>query len=265
MAGWDLNIRASGASHGKYGHVIIDRYMITGNVKKFDGDVDTDNADGTGLGMEVEDSLPGISKVNWKIDGMLSTVNERSMFELKRRQSPFFTGSFPKGFAAGALADCMPASFGKYSKGFGTKEESSIKAEVMARAAYHEGVILLSPKTLLTGTSGVGPEDDNTPHGGATTFGGALYAWLPQVNGGTTPTITFKLTHSTTLGGTYTDVVGGALPAMSIGTSDSQVKQLYIPSTSTIQAFTQIAWTATGTPTNFQPLVVSARGYDRSL
>lgn len=265
MVALDLNIRGGTTSHGKYGHILVHKYLVTGNVKTFDGDFDKDTADAATLGMDVEDNLPGIAKGMWKCDGVMSTQMERRMLPLKNRQSPIQCGSFPKGLAAGALADCMPASFGKYSKSYSKKDETGIKFELGARGAYNEGVISISPKAYLTGASGVGPVDDHTLFGGATSYGGAVYAWLHDVIGGTTPTVAFKLTNCATSGGTYTDVVGGAVPAMSMGTDAGEMQALYIPSTSAINIFTQIAWTATGSPTSFQATVVTCRSFDPSL
>ena len=178
MVALDLNIRGGTTSHGKYGHILVYKFLVTGNVKTFEGDFDKDTADAATLGMDVEDNLPGIAKGMWKCDGVMSTPMERRMLPLKNRQSAFQCGSFPKGLSAGAPGDCMPASFGKYSKSFSKKDETGIKFELGARGAYNEGVVSISPKTYLTGASGVGPVDDNSVYQGATSYGGAVYAWL---------------------------------------------------------------------------------------
>lgn len=255
---WDLNV-VPDSSHGIYGQVIVGNYLLTGNVKKVDGKFDRDKTDGGGLGTMVQRNLYGAAEGTFKCDGFLSTVQERQLAALKRRRTPFLACIAPKGLTAGAPADAMPACFGEYSKNFESKGEAGVSFELGAQGEFDEGTIMLAPDTLLTGESGVSIADDNTNYGGATSFGGALYAWLPAVTGGTGPTVTFKVTQSATLGGTYTDVVGGSTTAMAAGDPPQLVR---IPSTSSVDAFTKIAWTAANMPTNFQPFVVFARRYN---
>lgn len=259
MAAWNLKTRTD-AAHGNYAQVIIDRFLITGQVEDYDGDFDKDTADGAGLGSAVENNLPGIAKGMWKIKAKYSPTMDFQLQALKNRQTPFMMAIAPRGLSAGMPVMLMAASFSKYSPKGSKKDEVTVDMEVGARGFFHTGRVMLSPKTLLTGASGTGPEDDNTPYGGVSTYGGAMYSWLVDVVGGTAPTFTPKVQHATTSGGSYTDL---ATPvAASMTNVSTQVQYIEVPSTTTVNAFTQVAWTATGTPTSVQPFVAFARDYD---
>lgn len=262
--GWDLNVK-SDATHGIYGHLIVSRFLITGNVKSVDGDLDRDSTSGGGLGTMVDRNLYGAAKGKYKVDGFLSITQERQLASIKRRQSPFYTCAAPKGLFPGAPADVFPGSFGNYSKTFANDKEAGIKTEIGAQGEFDEGTMLIAPDSLLSGASGVSIEDNNTAFDGATNYGGILAVWLAGVTGGTGVTVTFKVTHATTLGGTYADVAGGSTGALSMGTEASEVKQARIPAPTAINAFTQIAWAAIGVPTNFQAMAVWARRYNPAL
>lgn len=261
MAPVDLNVRAD-ATHGKFAHVIVDRYLITGQVTGVDADFDKDEADGAGLGASVENNLPGIAKGKFKIDAKFSDVLNRQLQPLKNRQSPFFAAVAKRGLSAGSGIDMMPASLGKYSPKLSKKDEVTVAMEMGARGDYHEGVIMLSPKTLLTGPTGTGPIDDNTPYGGATSFGGCAYMWVFDIAGGTAPTFTAKVQCSTTSGGTYTDIATFAAASGTSAAPVNWVQQVYVPSTTTVDAFTQVSWASTGTPTGIQVVLGFARSYD---
>lgn len=264
MAFYDLNVRAD-ATHGKYGHVIVDRYLITGQVTSVDADFDKDTADGAGLGSTVENNLPGIAKGMFKIDGLVSPAMERQMAPLKNRQTPFYSAIAERGLASGSPISMMPASFGKYSKKFSKKDEVSLSCELGARSEYDEGVILLSPKTILSGASGTGSIDANTLYGGASTFGGIAYLWVFDMQGGTTPTFTAKVQHCTTVGGTYTDLATFAAASGTYAAPVNWTQQVAVTSTTTVNEFLQVAWTSTGTPTGIQVVLGFARRYDPSL
>lgn len=258
---WNLKTRTD-AAHGNYAQIIIDRFLITGQIEDYDGDFDKDTADGAGLGSPVENNLPGIAKGMWKLKAKYSPTMDFQLQALKNRQTPFMVAIALRGLSAGAPVMMMPASFGKYSPKGSKKDEVTVDFELAARGAFHNGRVLLSPKTLLTGASGTGPEDDNTAYGGATTFGGAMYSWLVDITGGTSPTFTPKVQHATTSGGSYTDI---ATPvAASMTNVSTQVQMIEVPSTTTVNAFTQVAWAAANTPTSVQAFVGFARDYDPS-
>jgi hypothetical protein len=255
----DLKTR-SVASHGNFAHFGLDKYLFTGQVTSIDADFDKDMADGAGLGSKVENNLPGIAKGNFKIDALFSEAMERQMAPFKNRQSPVYGWVAQNGLAEGSPITMMPASVGKYSSKLSKKDEVSVSFELGARGDFHEGVVMLSPKTLLTEASGTGTEDDNTDYGGATTYGGGAYLFVWDITGGTTPSITASIEHSAD-GDTYTNLCTFA--AASVGTK--QVQFVSVPNTTTVKAFTRVSWTATGSPTGVQALIGFGRDYDPSL
>lgn len=266
---YDLNRLAADAAHGKYGHVLADRFLLTAQIKKADGDFDVDMADVTTLGNKVMNQLPGIPKATYKFEGVSSPDLDFKLQPIKSRQSPVYFGVAPRGLSAGAQIRMFPASFGKDSDKFDEKSAGEKSFEASARGDHHVGRIMLSPKgTLLSGASGLGPIDDNSAYGGQTTFGGAAYAWLWDIATGTVPTFTPKIQHCATIGGVYTDIPGATFAAMSgnqaAGTL-SAPQLIYIPSSTTILPFTQVSWATTGSPTGIQAVVGLARDFDSSL
>lgn len=262
---YDLNIRGADASHGKYGHAFLDRFLLTAQIKGVDGDMDVDMADGTTLGNLVMNQYPGIPKGNFKFSAVSSPAMEFNLQSLKNRQTPVLTGIAPRGLAAGALVRAFPGSFGKDGDKFDEKSVETNDFEIGARGDFHRGRILLSPKgVLLSGASGLGPVDDNTPYGGVSTFGGALYVWVWDIQGSGSPTFTVSVQHCATSGGTYTNLATSQPFSLTNGFPSSP-QLIYVQSSVTVQPFTQISWSTTGSPTGVQAVGVFARSYDTSL
>jgi hypothetical protein len=254
---YDLKVRST-ASHGNFAHFGLEHLLLTGQVTSIDADFDKDFADGAGLGSKVENNLPGIAKGNFKVDALFSPEMEQQLAPYKNRQSSVQAWVAQKGLTEGSPITMMPASIGKYSSKLSKKDEVTVSFELGARGDFHEGLIHLSPKTLLTAASGEGAEHENED--GATTFGGAAYLWLWDMTGGTTPTFTAKIQHSSD-GDTYADLA--TFDAASLTSGRVQLK--YVDSTTTVNQYTKVTWTATGSPTAVQVLVGFARDYDPSL
>lgn len=263
---YDLNIRGADSAHGKYGHVFLDRFLLTAQVKSVDGDFDVDMADATTLGNPVQNSVPSIPKGNYKFDAVASAAMDFNLQSIKNRQTEILTGVAPRGLSAGAQVRAFPGSFGKDGLKFDEKSVGTNAFEMHTRGDHHIGRILLSPKgTLLSGGSGLGPVDDNTPYGGQTTFGGCLYVWLWDMVAGSNPTFTVSAQHCTTSGGTYTNLAT-TQPFTTLAPGiPSAPQRVYIPSSVPINAFTQISWSSTGSPTGIQAVGVFARSFDTSL
>ena len=267
---YDLNKLGADAAHGQYGHAGIDRFLLTSQIKSVDSDFDVDMADATTLGNEAQNNLPGIPKGMIKVELVHSPALDYQLQPLKRRQSPVYGWVAKRGLSAGSHIEMFPASFGKDGSKFDEKSVATESTEFGTRGAFHMGRIVLSPKgTLLSGASGLGPVDANTAYGGATTFGGAAYLFVWDIQGGSSPTFTAKVQHCTTSGGTYTDIVSGASTFLAAsGTSTAPVnwaQQLYIPSSASVNEFVQISWSTTGSPTGIQAMIGFARSFDRSL
>jgi len=265
---YDLNRLGADASHGQYGHAGIDRYLLTSQIKSVDSDFDVDMADATTLGNEAQNNLPGIPKGMIKMELVHSPALDYQLQPLKRRQSPVYGWIAKRGLSAGSHIEMFPGSFGKDGSKFDEKSVATENTEFGTRGAFHMGRIVLSPKgTLLSGASGLGPVDANTAYGGATTFGGAAYLYVWDIQGSSNPTFTAKVQHCTTSGGTYTDIPGATFSTAS-GTLAAPVnwaQQAYVQSSQTINEFIQVSWSTTGTVTGVQALIGFARSFDRSL
>ena len=267
---YDLNRFAADAAHGQYGHAGIDRFLLTSQLKKVESDNDVDMADATTLNNEAQNNVPGIPKGNIKMELVHSPTLDYQLQPIKRRSSSILGWVAKRGLNAGYHIEMFPGSFGKDGSKFDEKSVGTEDLEFGTRGAFHMGRILLSPKgTLLSGASGLGPVDANTAFGGATTFGGAAYLFVWDIQGGSSPTFTAKVQHCTTSGGTYTDIVTGASTfAAASGTLAAPVnwaQQLYIPSSATVNEFTQVSWATTGSPTGVQAMVGFGRSFDRSV
>jgi len=241
---YDLNRFAADAAHGQYGHAGIDRFLLTSQLK---------------------------SVGNIKMELVHSPTLDYQLQSIKRRSSSVFGWIAKRGLNAGYHIEMFPGSFGKDGSKFDEKSVGTENVEFGTRGAFHMGRILLSPKgTLLSGASGLGPVDANTAFGGATTFGGAAYLFVWDIQGSASPTFTAKVQHCTTSGGTYTDIVTGASTfATCSGTLTAPVgpwaQQLYFPSSATINEFVQVSWSTTGTVTGVQAMIGFGRSFDRSV
>lgn len=263
---YDLNRLSADAAHGQYGHAGIDRYLLTSQIKSVDSDFDVDMADATTLGNEAQNNLPGIPKGMIKMELVHSPALDFQLQPLKR-QSQVLGWIAKRGLSAGSHIEMFPGSFGKDGSKFDEKSVATKSVEFGTRGAFHTGRIVLSPKgALLSGASGLGPVDANTAYQtGDTTFGGAAYLFVWDIQGG--GTFTPKVQHCTTSGGTYTDIPGATFAAASgtLGAPVNWVQQLYIPSSTAVHEFVQVSWSTTGSPTGIQALLGFARSFDRSL
>jgi hypothetical protein len=266
---YDLASLSADAIHGKYGHAGIDQFLLTSQIKSVDSDFDVDFADATTLGNEAQNNLPGIPKGMIKMEFVHSPALDYQLQPLKRRQTPVYGWIAKRGVSAGSHIEMFPGSFGKDGSKFDEKSVATENVEFGTRGAFHMGRILLSPKgTLLSGASGLGPVDINTAYKtGATTFGGAAYLYVWDIQGGTSPTFTAKVQHCTTVGGTYVDIPGATFSAAS-GTLTAPVnwvQQAKVASSVSVNEFLQVSWSTTGSPTGVQALLGFGRSFDPSL
>jgi hypothetical protein len=263
---YDLNRFAADAAHGQYGHAGVDRFLLTSQLKKVESDNDVDMADATTLNNEAQNNVPGIPKGNIKMELVHSPTLDYQLQPIKRRSTPIYGWVAKRGLNAGYHIEMFPGSFGKDGSKFDEKSVGTEDLEFGTRGAFHMGRIILSPKgALLSGASGLGPVDANTAFGGATTFGGAAYLFVWDIQGG--GTFTAKVQDCATIGGTYTDIPGATFSTAS-GTLAAPVnwaQQAYIASSTTIKEFVQVSWSTTGSPTGIQAMIGLGRSFDRSV
>lgn len=262
---YDLNRMGADAAHGRFGHVGVDRFLLTPRVKSVESSNDVDMADATTLGNTSQNNLMGIPKGDIKVELVHSPTLDYQLQPLKRRQSAVYAWVAKRGLVQGSHIEMFPASFGKDSTKFDEKTVATESTEFGTRGDFHMGRILASPISLLSGASGTTTPDDNTNYGGATTFGGCAYMFVWDISGGTTPTFTAKVQHSTTSGGTYTDLAVFTAASGTQAAPVGWVQQVYVPSTTTVQPFLQVSFATTGVPTGVQVLIGFGRSFNQAL
>ena len=238
-------------------HWGIDEYVFTAQGNDLNHGRKADKIDGSGFGTRVKNNLSGMQEGNLKIKGLYAggkgTLN--SILSTRfGRTSPIHAWYAPQGLNVGSPLMMQPSSMNDYSVMAKLKDSVEFDLELDARGAYDDGYILVSPKTLLAVT-GMGAVDDNTGQGGATTAGGSAQLYVWAVDGGTTPSLTMKVQHSSD-GTTWTDL------AVFTAASAAGVQRVALSSTTTVNARLRASWTITGTPVGVQAMVGFARGVD---
>jgi hypothetical protein len=214
-----------------------------------------DKIDGSGFGTRVRNSLPGLQDGSLKIKGLAAMEKGALIWQVNQwfgRVSPVNAWYALQGLTAGSPITMQPSSIIDSSISAKLKDAVDFSLELDARGAYNDGVILLSPGTLLTGASGTGPVDDNTNYGGATTNGVAAQLHVWAFDGGTSPAITVTIQHSSD-GVTWTNLINFAAQS----TLGSQ--RITLPSGTTVNQKVQATYTISGSPTDVQVLLGFAR------
>ena len=217
-----------------------------------------DKIDGSGFGTRVRNSLPGLQDGSLKIKGLAAMQKGALNYWINQwfgRKSPINAWYAVQGLNPLEPITIQPSSIIDSSISAKLKDAVDFSLELDARGAYNDGIILLSPQDLLIGSSGTGSIDLNANFGGPTTTGGVgqLHVWA--FDGGTTPSVTVTVEHSSD-GVTW-------LPLIEFdSTSALGSQRITLPSTTTINARVQATWTVTGTPDGVQVLLAFARGVD---
>ena len=237
----------------------FDQYVFSAQANDLNHDRDADEVDGSGFGTDYRNEQPGVKKGRIKLKGSASMGKGKVsdiMNQVHGRQSPVNFWYATEGLNALSPLIMQPSSLLKHSYSGKLKDPVEFDAEWSSRGSSNQGLILISPKALLTGTTGTGNEDDNTDFGGATTFGGVGQLHVLSFGGGTSPSLSVKIQHSADDGDTWTDL----LTFDAVTSLGSQRKK--IPSTTTVNGQVKASWTATGSPTEVQVLLGFARGID---
>lgn len=217
-----------------------------------------DKIDVSGFGTRKRNSIPGMQDGSLKIKG-LATMDRGTMnWQLAQwfgRKSPVNAWFALEGLDLGLPLTMQPSSIIDHSISAKLKDAVDFDLELDSRGAFDDGTILLSPTTLLVGSSGTGILRDDTNYGGATTSGAAAQLHVWAFDGGTTPSVTVTLQHSPD-GTTWTSFPA-AYNFTVANTLSSQ--RIQIPAGITINQKIQAIWTTTGSPTDVQVLCGFAR------
>lgn len=237
-------------------HWGVEQYLFSAQGNDISHSRKADKIDGSGFGTRVKNDLPGMQEATITIKG-LATMDKGALNYLLNqwlgRKSPVNAWYCLQGLAALSPITMQPSSVMDGSVAAKLKDANDFSLELGARGAYDDGVILLSPTTLLVGASGTGSLDDNALYGGATTTGASAQLHVWALDGGTTPSVTVKVQHSPD-GTTWTDLITFT------SKSAPGAQRITLPSTTTVNAKVQAIWTTTGTPTGVQVLCGFARG-----
>lgn len=235
----------------------IEGYLFTAQGNDLEHSRKADKIDGSGFGTRVRNSLPGMQDGSLKIKGLAVMDQQQISWQLGQwfgRVSPVNAWFALEGLAALAPITIQPSSVIDCSISAKLKDAVSFSLELDARGAYNDGIILLSPETLLSGNSGTGPQQNDTlAYGGATVTGGAAQLHVLAVDGGTSPTVTVNVQHSAD-GTSWTNLCTFSALA-GVGS-----QRITLPSTTTVNAHLQATWTTSGAPTDVQVLLGFARG-----
>jgi hypothetical protein len=254
-----LDLRATTIAYPGYKtHWGIEQYLFSAQGNDLQHSRKADKIDRSGFGTRVRNSEPGMQDGSLKIKGLATMDKGTLNWQLNQwfgRKSPVNAWYALEGLSALSPITMQPSSIIDASISSKLKDAVDFDLELDARGAFDDGVILLSPEDLLTGSSGTGLLDDNTLYGGATSTGAAAQLHVWALDGGTNPTVTVTIQHSVD-GTSWTNLI--SFPAMSAVGS----KRIDLPYPSLVNKKVQAIWTTSGTPTDVQVLLGFARGID---
>lgn len=239
----------------------LEQFLFSAQGNDLEHSRKADKIAGDGFGARVRNSLPGMMDGSLKIKGLATMDKGTLNWQLNQwmgRKSPVNAWFALEGLTALSPITMQPSSIIDNSVTAKLKDAVDFSLELDARGAFDDGVILLSPQTLLTGASGTGSTDLNANFGGATTTGGVGQLHIWAFDGGTSPGVTIKIQHSPD-GTTWTDLIVFAA-ATAVGS-----QRIKLPSTTTINPYVQATWAITGTPTDVQVLLGFARGINLNV
>lgn len=208
-----------------------------------------------GFGTRVHNSMPGMLSGKLDIKG-LATLDRGTLNwwlnQWQGRKSPVNSWFALEGLALLAPITTQPSSVMDNSITAKLKDAVDFSLSLSARGAFEDGIIALSPETLLTGASGTGPLIDDSTFTGPTTSGavGVLHMW--GWDAGTSPSTTVTIEHSPD-GVTWTSLISFA-PMSAVGS-----QRISVNVGLTINQKIQAIWTNSGSPTDAQVLVSFAR------
>lgn len=233
----------------------IEQYLFSAQGNDLAHSRKADKIPKDGFGTRVHASLAGMLDGSLKIKGLATMDRGTLTWQMGQwlgRKSAVNAWFAFEGLAALSPITTQPSRIIDNSVTGKLKDAVDFNLELDADGAFEDGIIALSPATLLTGASGTGPLIDDTNYGGASTSGavGVLHLWA--FDGGTSPSVTVTIQHSPD-GVTWTNLI--AFNAMS--TLGSQ--RITIAPGVTINQKVQAIWTNSGSPTDSQVLCSFAR------
>lgn len=232
--------------HGKQGAVYIGGYNLTSYLAKHDVKAQKDTADVSTLQQASKAYVAGMRDATLSFDGFF---DGQANGVIARLNALFAVDTMdqwlvlPQGDAAGANGYGVSGCVTDY-------EPSGDVGSAVAVTFTAQSVVGIDPVTVLQPlalqTAGGNSVGQDFGGGGARTNG--LASYLVVTAGTSVTTATVKVQHSTTLGGTYTDLLTHtAVVQAGIPLSE----RLTVPVGTTINEFIRSLWTITGTNITF--------------
>lgn len=244
---------------GRVTAVTLDQYDITGYYNEYKFKRDAALIDVTPFGSRFSVDLSGIQKGSMELKGMYNSDHDAVIHQRFGQDPDVYLVLGPKGYAPMAPAVMIPSTITKYDISAKAKDAVMLDSEFNLRGFLDDGVMLTSPKTVLTGASGVSGVFNNGTLAGATIAGCAaqLHVWNM---GGTAPVLTVKIQDSSD-GTTFADLLSFTVATVPTGSVDRQVLDFG----NTVRQYVRATWTlaGTGTPTA-RAMIAFARSVDYS-
>lgn len=235
---------------------VMDGFDLSNNYNEYKFKRDANLIDATGFGQRFSYGLAGVQKCTLEMKGFYTPGLGNIDFLSHQRfgqDSDVLVGLAPYGYTVLNPAVIMPTVITKYDMDAKNKDAVMLDMEFAARGAVDDGFILSDPRTLITAT-GASSVLDYTATTGATTAAGCSAQLHVLSVSGTTPSITGKIQHSATVGGTYADLI--TFNAQTAVGSQRQV----IDAGTTIQPCIKFSYTVSGTTPILGVFVAFARG-----
>lgn len=228
---------------GRVTAITMDQYDITGYYNEYKFKRDSALIDVTPFGNRFSVELSGFQKGSLELKGMYNSTHDTTVHQRFGQDTDVLLALGPTGYRPMAPCVLIPSTVTKYDISAKAKDAVMLDSEFALRGAVDDGVMLFSPKTLLSSATGASASYDNGTLGGAsgaTTAGMAaqLHVWALT---GTTPTLVVKIQDSAN-DSTWTDIATFSTADVPTGSVDREV----LDDGNTIRRYVRAFYTLTG-------------------
>ncbi len=235
----------------------VEQYDLSNNFNEYKFKRDANLIDATGFGQRFSYDLAGVQKSLIDLKGFYTPGqgNIDNVMHVRFGQDPDVNIALaPQGWTALNPVLLLPTVIIKYDLHTKLKDAVMLDAEFATRGAVDNGFILSDPRVLTSGTSWTSSVLDQSLLFPSGTTAGATGQLHVMSVAGTTPSLSVKIQHCATSGGTYTDLF-----TFNAYTAAGCQRMTVDPGT-TIQPFIKATATISGTTPVFGFMLGFARG-----
>lgn len=238
----------------------VDGFDLSNNFNEYKLKRDANLIDATGFGQRISYDLAGIQKATLEMKGYYTpgTAGTNALdnvaFQRLGQDSDVEVLLAPNGWTLLSPTFLIPTVMTKWDIDAKNKDAVMVDSEFAARGAVDYGYMLSDPRTPITAT-GASSVLDYTNTTGATAQGCSAQMHILLPPGGTTPSITGKIQHCATVGGSYVDLM-----TFTAATTQSAQRLSLDASFGTIQPCIKFSYTVSGTLPVFNIACAFARG-----